>query len=216
MRTKDPFDEFRRILDRAGRALEDAEAFETLKERFRRELAESLSRLTYDYFTPEPPHPDVATITSFTREQIRETLAGNRQFFFSAQRIFEVIWGCAGIFREGEAPPDWEPPPTKIPSPSFTEQDVEALVQKIVSKAPEAWSNREIRAMRKSIREQQEIDKFHADYKTAIHNLLKKMALEFVPAVADMTGNGFRELDSQLYDRAFSLYLLVMDQRFTS
>lgn len=215
MLQENDFEKYHRMMEQMAELLEWYTEYKKLRARFIPEITDTVSRLLYEHFTGDLPHPDISAITSTSLEEIREILADSINFYYQSVWALEDIMRCVELFREEENPAEWRSRLTKFRYPHHTEETIQEEVERMISYAPEKFTEEDIAYLRQLVREDGIIDDYYAEFRKKIHNTLKKMALDYMPDLMEITGNGFRELDSALYIHARELNeecMVVLEQ----
>jgi len=208
MKPEDPYEAFRRLDEEWQEIKKGIDQFWATQEEFVRDFIDSVSQLVCEHFTGEPPLPFMSRMTETSAGRFRELLAAVEWIETDGQVIFESVYNCALDFHDQDHPPNRTLEVEPVRFPTYTEADLEARVRGIMERVPAEWTPQRIENLRETVRKDMIVDRYHTEFHIKLHDLLKKLALKYVPEIMDMTGNGFRYLD-------YLLYLYMRDIRWT-
>ncbi len=202
MAEEESFEEF---LDRLEKVLRDFEEYQEIKDKFTWELIDRVSLATHQHFSGEKPHPHLELENPLTESEWRNKIIADKDFKYYGIWIFEELISCMQDFSDYNNPPDRELQYKEINFPSFTEEELEAKVQRFSRKLGDITPE-DVELLRENLREDAIIEEYYTRYKILIHDTLKKLTVDFFPEIMEITADGIREINYLLYQ-----YMLMIN-----
>jgi len=211
MSREDEREKFHRLFAECKQLVEDHKKYKRSESRFIREFTETISRVAYEHFTGDPPHPDIHMLTDTSPEVIRKRLTNDKIYSTDLLCAFGMFHRCMEVFMDDDNPAEWQYLRKRVKFRYYTEEVIEEDVQKVVGHAPEKFTAEDIAFLRERIREEGRIEDFYTEFKKKIHGTMKKKVVESFPEIMEITGNGLREIDSISYTYAIDIYYRFME-----
>lgn len=199
------YEGFWESLDYSGFKLSAEELHAVLLDRFTWDFSDKIADAIRKFFTEKLPSSQMIWKTQFDDEAIEVLAEGDQLYVDYAEDIYTVISACIQELETYQIPEGRKIYNQKAMWPAFDDESIRSHIENYLEKIGGEPTDEERARIRSEMQENILIEKYIVQFEQEMYQHLKELAVLHFPAIMNISGTGYRELDYLLCEYAKDL-----------